>query len=84
MWLSLRYGAGIARGACCLSPASLAAIAAMLRLTRFDQADTEISLAGKTICYAKVSSRDQSAQLQTQAARLERHCHDVGFPNAKW
>ena len=35
--------------------------------------------AGKTICYARVSSHDQSAQLLTQAARLERHCHEAGF-----
>jgi excisionase family DNA binding protein len=34
---------------------------------------------GKTICYARVSSHDQSAELQTQAARLERHCQEVGF-----
>ena len=45
--------------------------------------DAEISQAGKTICDARVSSHDQSAQLQTQAARLERHCHDVGFPNVE-
>ena len=34
---------------------------------------------GKTICYARVSSHDQREQLQTQAARLERHCHAAGF-----
>ena len=39
--------------------------------------------AGKTICYARVSSHDQSAQLQTQAARLERHCHEAGFSNVE-
>ena len=39
--------------------------------------------AGKTICYARVSSHNQSAQLQTQAARLERHCHEAGFSNVE-
>ena len=38
---------------------------------------------GTTVCYARVSSHDQSAQLQTQAALLERHCHEVGFPNVE-
>lgn len=38
---------------------------------------------GKTVCYARVSSHDQSAQLQTQAARLERHCHDAGFADVE-
>ena len=35
--------------------------------------------AGKTICYARVSSHDQREQLQTQAARLEQHCHAAGI-----
>ena len=39
--------------------------------------------AGKTICYARVSSHDQSAQLQTQAARLERHCLEAGFAHVE-
>ena len=38
---------------------------------------------GKTVCYARVSSHDQSAQLQTQGARLERHCHATGFAHVE-
>lgn len=34
---------------------------------------------GKTVCYARVSSHDQAAQLHTQAARLEKHCHEAGY-----
>lgn len=34
---------------------------------------------GKTVCYARVSSHDQSEQLKTQAARLYKHCLDSGF-----
>ena len=41
--------------------------------------DTQIPSAGKTICYARVSSHGQREQLQTQATRLERHCHAAGF-----
>jgi len=37
------------------------------------------SVAGKTICYARVSSHDQREKLLTQAARLERHCQEAGF-----
>lgn len=37
----------------------------------------------KTVCYAHVSSYDQSAQLQTQAARLERHCYEAGFADVE-
>ena len=39
--------------------------------------------AGKIIRYARVSSHDQSAQLQAQAARLERHCLEAGFANVE-
>jgi putative resolvase len=39
----------------------------------------EPAAAGKTVCYARASSHDQAPQLQTQAARLERHCIDAGF-----
>ncbi|WP_454744130.1 recombinase family protein [Cupriavidus necator] len=35
------------------------------------------------MCYARVSSHDQSAQLQTQAARLERPCHEMEFSNVE-
>ncbi|WP_429344559.1 IS607 family transposase [Paraburkholderia sp. GAS42] len=35
--------------------------------------------AGKTVCYARVSSHDKATQLETQAARLEKHCVDAGF-----
>ena len=41
----------------------------------------QIPAAGKTICYARVSSHDQREQLLTQATRLERHCHAAGFVN---
>ncbi|EIM93112.1 Resolvase domain-containing protein [Paraburkholderia hospita] len=34
--------------------------------------------AGKTICYARVSSHDPAGQLDTQAARLQKHCVDAG------
>ena len=34
---------------------------------------------GKTICYARVSSQDQREQLLTQAACLQRYCHEAGF-----
>ena len=44
---------------------------------------TPASAAGKTICYARVSSHDQREQLQTQAARLERHCHAAGFAHVE-
>ena len=43
----------------------------------------QTSAAGKAICYARVPSQDQSAQLQTQAARLERHCHEAGFAHVE-
>ncbi|MGF6757412.1 IS607 family transposase [Paraburkholderia sp. GAS42] len=36
--------------------------------------DAEPAVAGKTVGYARVSSRDQAGQLKTQATRLERHC----------
>ncbi|MGQ7935443.1 IS607 family transposase [Paraburkholderia sp. D1E] len=39
----------------------------------------EPAVAGRTVCYARVSSHDQAEQLKTQAARLERHCIDAGF-----
>lgn len=39
----------------------------------------ERSSEGKTVCYARVSSHDQSVQLQTQAERVERHCHEADF-----
>ncbi len=42
-----------------------------------------IPAAGKTICYARVSSHDQRKQLLTQATRLERHCHRAGFANVE-
>jgi predicted site-specific integrase-resolvase len=35
--------------------------------------------AGKTLCYARVSSHDQAEQLKTQASRLQKHCVDAGF-----
>ena len=34
-----------------------------------------------TIAYARVSSHDQSEQLQTQAQRLQRHCEEQHYPN---
>ncbi len=34
-----------------------------------------------TIAYARVSSSDQSEQLQTQALRLQRHCEEQNYPN---
>ena len=39
--------------------------------------------AGKTVCYARVSSHDQAAQLKTQAGRLARHCRDAGFADVE-
>jgi predicted site-specific integrase-resolvase len=39
--------------------------------------------AGKTICYARVSSHDQREQILTQAARLERYCHEAGFADVE-
>jgi len=39
--------------------------------------------AGKTNCYARVSSHNQSAQLQTQAARLAQHCREAGFADVE-
>ena len=39
--------------------------------------------AGKTISYARISSHDQSAQLQMQAVRLETHCHAAGFAHVE-
>lgn len=39
--------------------------------------------AGKTVCYARVSSHDQAEQLKTQAARLERYCTDAGITNVE-
>jgi putative resolvase len=39
----------------------------------------EPAAAGKTVCYVCVSSHDQAPQLQTPAARLEKHCQDAGF-----
>lgn len=41
----------------------------------------QMPAAGKTVCYARVAFHDQRAQLQTQAARLERHCQEAGFAN---
>ena len=35
--------------------------------------------AGKTVCYARVSSHDQAGQLETQAVRLQKHCVEAGF-----
>jgi putative resolvase len=35
--------------------------------------------AGRTVCYARVSSHDQAEQLKMQAARLEMRCVDAGF-----
>ncbi|ASL47828.1 hypothetical protein bAD24_III10555 [Burkholderia sp. AD24] len=35
--------------------------------------------AGKTFCYARVSSHDQAKQLDTQAVRLQKHCEEAGF-----
>ncbi|AMV48253.1 IS607 family transposase [Paraburkholderia caribensis] len=35
--------------------------------------------AGKTVCYARVSSHDQAGQLKTQASRLQKHCVEAGF-----
>jgi putative resolvase len=35
--------------------------------------------AGKTVCYARVSSHDQAGQLETQAFRLQKHCVEAGF-----
>ena len=39
----------------------------------------EPAVTGKTVCYARGCSHDQAPQLQTQAARLEKHCLDAGF-----
>ncbi|WP_408182952.1 MULTISPECIES: recombinase family protein [Paraburkholderia] len=36
------------------------------------------SSVGKT-CYTRVSSHDQARQIDTQAARLQKHCEDAGF-----
>ncbi|WP_429344206.1 IS607 family transposase [Paraburkholderia sp. GAS42] len=36
-------------------------------------------VAGRTVCYARVSSHDRAGQLKTQAARLERHCINSSF-----
>ena len=55
-----------------------------LRIRRVRVASSAQALAaGKTIRYVRVSSQDQSAQLQTQAARLERHFHEAGFVNVQ-
>ena len=35
--------------------------------------------AGKTVCYARVSSHDQAEQLKTLASRLQKHCVEAGF-----
>jgi putative resolvase len=43
----------------------------------------EPPVAGKTVCYALVSSNDLSEQLKTQAARLERHCAEAGFTDVE-
>jgi putative resolvase len=34
---------------------------------------------GLTVTYARVSSHDQKGQLQTQAERLRRYCHERGW-----
>ncbi|MGB8416771.1 IS607 family transposase [Paraburkholderia sp.] len=39
----------------------------------------EPAVAGKTVCYARVSSHDQAEQLKTQATQLERHCINARF-----
>ncbi|WP_207002711.1 IS607 family transposase [Trinickia mobilis] len=39
--------------------------------------------AGKTVCYARVSSHDPATQLQTQAARLEKHCLEADFSDGE-
>ncbi|SFU26339.1 MerR HTH family regulatory protein [Paraburkholderia aspalathi] len=44
-----------------------------------DTLRAEPAVAGKTVCYPRVSSHDQVEQLTEQAARLERHCVDAGF-----
>ncbi len=43
------------------------------------QHDTVQAAAGKTLCYARVSSHDQAEQLKTQASRLQKHCVEAGF-----
>ncbi|MGF6758107.1 putative site-specific integrase-resolvase [Paraburkholderia sp. GAS42] len=43
----------------------------------------EPAVAGKTVCYARVSSNDQSEQIRTQAAKLERHCAEAGFTDVE-
>ena len=43
----------------------------------------EPTAAGKTVCYARVSSHDQAEQMKTHAARLERHCAEAGFTNVE-
>ncbi|MGF6757355.1 IS607 family transposase [Paraburkholderia sp. GAS42] len=50
-----------------------------LRDTERATPGAEPTAAGKTVCYARVSSHDQAEQLKTQAARLEHHCIDPGF-----
>jgi predicted site-specific integrase-resolvase len=37
------------------------------------------AVAGKTVCYARVSSHDQAEQLKTQASRLQKHFVEAGF-----
>ncbi len=46
-------------------------------------ADAKTAAAGKTICYARVSSHDQREQPLTQTTRLERHCHEAGFADVE-
>jgi hypothetical protein len=39
----------------------------------------ELAIVRKTICYARVSSRDPVEQPGMQIARLQQHCLDAGF-----
>jgi len=50
-------------------------------------AQRQVGLTGesgrRTVAYARVSSHDQSEQLQTQALRLQRHCEMKGYANVE-
>jgi predicted site-specific integrase-resolvase len=82
-WPSPPYGARSARAACCLLPALRTLGGHRRYASEAVPTASQAPAAGKTVCHAPVSSHDQSAQLQTQAARLERHCQEAGVANVE-
>ena len=53
----------------------------LARVRRLFGLDAPVGPEKLTICYARVSSHDQKAHLQTQAQRLEQHCAAQGWTN---